>query len=87
MEEGSIHLQACTPQKVDTSALVACLAEGFHRHLQVEMQPETLKFPERQRAEELMAEKYDDQEWTWNARAGAQEAAAGRSGVESRLNV
>lgn len=87
LEEDSIHLQACTPQKVDTSALAACLAEGFHRRLQVEMQPETLNFPERQRAEELMAEKYDDHEWTWNARPGAQEAAAGRPGLESRLNV
>ena len=87
LEEGSIHLGACTPRRVDASALGACLAEGFCRHLKVEMQPETLNLPERQRAEELVAEKYGDREWTSNARAGGPEAAAGGSAVESVINV
>ena len=87
LEEGCIHLGACTMRKIDVAALGACLAEGFRRHLQVEMQPATLNFPESRRAEELTAEKYDNQDWTCNVRAGGPEAAASRLGLEPRLHV
>ncbi len=87
LEEGSIHLGACTTRKIDVAALAACMADGFRRRLQVEMQPATLNFPERQRAEELLAEKYENLVWTCSGRAGGSGTTAGGVGAESMIHV
>ena len=87
LEEGSIHLEACTTRQVDVATLTACIADGFRRRLQVEMQPATLNFPEKQRAEELMAEKYENLVWTRGGRAGGSGTAADCVGAESMIHV
>jgi lipoate-protein ligase A len=64
LEEGSTDLGECTAGPVDLARLAACLAEGFGRCLEVEMQPGQLSPGEQARAAELMQTQYGNPAWT-----------------------
>ena len=69
LEEGSIHLKACTSRRIDFNELADCLAQGFSRCLQVEMQSAALGLQEQQRVRELILAKYGDPAWNGAAMA------------------
>ena len=64
LELGSISLAEGLGRPVDLDELAACLAAGFRRCLQVDLEPLEINADQQRQIEVLQAAKYGDQSWT-----------------------